>query len=130
MIRNTRQRAAILEAIETTGRPLTALEIFDIGKSMVPNLGLRTVYRNLRELTESEAIVCVDYPGQPSRYEVVTNQEHCVHFICRSCDRLFHLNVKTPDMDLDVPPGFQVMGEEIILYGTCLDCARPSSSNS
>lgn len=124
MIRQTRQRTAILEVIKESGRPLTTNEILELGKLVVPNLGLRTVYRNLKELMDAQKIVCVDYPGQPSRYEIVTTQEHCVHFICRKCGKLFHLDIETPDLSITPPEGFQVDGEEIILYGNCHACVN------
>ena len=122
MIRQTKQRTAILDVIKDSGRPLTTNEILELGKRVVPNLGLRTVYRNLKELMDAQKVVCVDYPGQPTRYEVVTNREHCVHFICRECERLYDLDIETPDFEVKPPEGFQVDGDEVILYGKCPSC--------
>lgn len=127
MIRRTKQREAIFRALQTAGRPLTAHEIHELGKMFSPKLGLRTVYRHLRELCDEKRVVGVDYPGQPQRYEVVNPKGHTLHFICRGCAKLFDLEMDSPGIKVTPPPGYSVVGEEIILYGYCPECSEPES---
>jgi hypothetical protein len=49
--RATKQRAAINGAIERANRPLNVQEILQVAEREVPNLGIATVYRNVKALT-------------------------------------------------------------------------------
>lgn len=123
MIRNTRQRQAIMDAFDSAGRPLTAGEVFELARSGAPRLGLRTVFRNIRELVDEGRLVAVDYPGQPVRYERVSNGAHKPHFICRMCQKVYDLDMAVPDIPVQAPPGFLIEGQETIFYGRCRTCA-------
>ena len=71
MIRVTHQRNAIRQVLQNAGRPLSPHEIFDMAQRKVSGLGIATVYRNLKSLQEEGAIVAVELPGQPPRWEVL-----------------------------------------------------------
>lgn len=123
MIRNTRQRKAIFDVIEKQARPLTVTEIHALAKQAAPRIGLRTVYRNIRELVDDNKLVCVDYPGQPPRYEPVGSKRISKpHLICSRCNKVFDLDpqyeAKTSYGEI---PGFVVEGTETIYYGHCAD---------
>ncbi len=126
MIRRTRQRLAIEEVFQKEGRPLTPPELFEGAKRILPQIGLRTVYRQLKDMQEEGLVVGVDYPGQPLRFEWVSTGHHA-HFICRKCDRVYDLQVNVPDVQIQPPPGFQLTGQETIFYGTCPECSTPRS---
>ena len=121
MIRQTRQRLAIEEVFRKEARPLTPPEIFDGARRILPQIGLRTIYRQLNDMAEEGVVVGVDYPGQPLRYERVSNAHHA-HFICRRCDRVFDMQVEVPDVDISAPPGFHITGQETVFYGVCPEC--------
>ena len=50
-----------------------------------------------------------------------------VHFVCRSCEKLFaiqeNLDFKEPDAPT-LPLGFKIQGGEWILYGLCPACPQ------
>ena len=48
MERNTRQRSAIRDVIARAERPLLPQEVLDAAQTLVPGLGIATVYRNIR----------------------------------------------------------------------------------
>lgn len=123
MIRQTRQRLSIEEVFRKEQRPLTPPEVFEGAKRILPRIGLRTVYRQLKDMAEEGIVVGVDYPGQPLRYEWVSDQHHA-HFICRQCDRVFDLQVEVPDTEIEAPSGFVITGQETVFYGTCPQCSR------
>lgn len=127
MIRQTRQHEAIKTALLNAKRPLTPQELHEQAKTILPSLGLRTVYRQIRELVALGKIVGVDYPGQPLRYEAATG-EHVAHFICRECDHIFSFNHHVPDVEIESPAQFEVTGQETIFYGRGRGlCSRCSS---
>lgn len=122
MIRFTRQRRAIERAFAAEKRPLSPTEVFAAASRELPGIGLRTVYRQLRDMANQGIVVGVDYPGQPLRYEWV-NHAHRTHFICRRCQRVFDLEIEIPETEIRVPEGFSLTGQETILYGSCPDCS-------
>ncbi len=122
MKRITRRGQVVLQVIRSAGRPLTSLEIHQFATSKVPNMGIATTYRHIRNLTEQQKVVGIDYPGQPPRYEWVDGKDK-VHFACRACEKLFALedtSAETPPAS--VPAGFKVLGFEVMLYGICPSC--------
>jgi len=125
MIRSTRQRKAIIAVLQAEARPLTVNEIFEKALLEAPGIGLRTVYRNIREMVDLVRVVGVDYPGQPPRYELVGDRNPKPHFICCVCNKVFKLDPigEDPAMSRDIP-GFVVEGTETIYYGHCKDVAN------
>ena len=120
--RQTSQKAAVARAFATTRRPLSATEVWEIGKGFAPRLGKRTVFRQLSEQVADGALVVVHYPGQPPRYETVS-REHRPHLVCHGCRRLFQLEMVVPELSFQPPPGFEITGEEVVFYGRCPECA-------
>ena len=122
---NTEQREVIVSILKETDRPLTREEILELGRSHLPRLGIATVNRAIREMTENFEIVGIEYPGQPRRYELPVGREH-PHFICRTCDRVFDLPTSMELPPVKVPHGFVVTGGEIVYSGTCAECSGKS----
>ena len=121
MIRNTRQRAAIREAIESTGRPMSPEEILAAAQQRASGLGAATVYRNIKSLLEEGWLVSVELPGQPQRYELA-GKDHHHHFHCQACGRVFELQGCVDGFRQLLPRGFRVTGHQLLLYGVCRAC--------
>ena len=68
----------------------------------------------MKTLADDSVVVGVDYPGQPTRYEWVDGQDK-THFTCRSCDKLFALDLPQADelTDFELPPGIRSNWERI-----------------
>lgn len=122
MERDTRQRSAIRAVVENSERPLSAAEVLEAAQEQVPGMGIATVYRNLKALTESGALTVVSLAGANPRYEAARHHHHH-HFMCTQCERVFDIHT-CPGSVLDVAPkGFTVERHELTLYGRCKDCA-------
>ena len=87
----------------------------------VPRLGLATVYRNIRRLTDEGQLHVVKLPGEPDRYEVAGKHHHH-HFHCRICDGVFEVETCAGDFSAMTPAGFRLESHEVILYGVCPGC--------
>ena len=129
MERNTRQRSAIRDAIALADRPLLPQEVLEAAQHVVPGLGIATVYRNLKALTEEGELQAVTLPGENPRFELVGHQHHH-HFQCRQCQRVFDVHACPGDLSRLAPSGFTVEDHDLTLYGRCKDCkplgtARP-----
>ncbi len=123
--RSTRQRDAIREVIADAGRPLAPAEILELGQSRVSNLSLATVYRTIRLLVEAGEVRAVELPGEPARYERSPAKGHPHHhyFRCDECGRVFEVPGCPGKLETLLPDGFRLSGHEVVLYGTCADCA-------
>lgn len=127
MERNTRQRDAIRDALAAARRPLLPQEILVAAQPVAPGLGLATVYRNLKALTDAGAVSTVQIPGESPRYEIAGHQHHH-HFQCRGCGRVFDVHACPGDLGHLAPAGFVVEDHELTLYGHCADCTQPRSA--
>lgn len=123
MERLSKQRTAIQNVIASAGRPLSPQEVLDLAKARAPGIGIATVYRALKALSELGLVRAVTLPSQGARYEV-SDRSHHHHFQCRKCYRVFDVHGcpgRVPAITL--PRGFVVDAHEITLYGRCKDCA-------
>lgn len=130
MQRNTRQREAVLAAIERAGRALTPGEILALAQGTVASLNLSTIYRHLNALQDEARIVKVLLPGQATRFEAACGDgqrdaaHHHHHFHCERCDRVYALHACPGPMQELAPAGFIVSAHEITLRGLCAECGR------
>ncbi|MDX2147108.1 MAG: Fur family transcriptional regulator [Planctomycetota bacterium] len=127
MNRATKQRDAIRSCLERAARPLSPQEILNEASPEVPGLGLATVYRTLRMLTEEGFITAVELPGEPARYELASvAHSHHHHFHCETCDRVFDVEGCPSGIQQLLPRGFTLRRHEITLHGMCKQCAKAS----
>lgn len=123
MERSSRQRNAIRNALDAAQRPLSPLELHRAARLAVPEIGVATVYRNLRLLQDEGAIEAVELSGEPPRYELAGHAHHH-HFQCRDCDRVFDVHDCPGNLARLAPKGFKVERHELTLYGQCKECRR------
>ncbi len=117
----THQKLVLSEVIEAANRPLTAHDIWEEAQKRLPNLGIATVYRALRQFKEEGLVKSVDLPGVTPHYESVTHQHHHF-FLCNQCNRVYNLEGCLHGIDSLAPKSFQIERHEIVLYGNCRDC--------
>jgi Fur family transcriptional regulator, ferric uptake regulator len=122
MERDTQQRRAIRAAFEEAGRPLSPQEVLEIAKRRSPGLGIATVYRTIKSLSEVGLLTQVDLPGETPRFEI-TGKMHHHHFHCRKCDRVYELEGCPEGLARMTPAGFSLEAHEVVLYGRCASCA-------
>ena len=123
MERDTRQRQAIYKAMVNAGRPLAVNELFILAKSEIAELGIATVYRNLKALQAEKRIIQVDLPGKPPRWELLP-EEHHHHFLCRTCNKLFEVYDCPDDLQRLLPKGYSLEEHDILLRGQCDACVQ------
>ncbi len=129
MERNTRQREAVLAAIEHAGRALTPGEILALAQTAVASLNLSTIYRHINALQDEARVVKVLLPGQAPRFEAACVERghgkahHHHHFHCGQCDKVFALHACPGSMQELAPRGFEVTAHQITLHGLCADCS-------
>lgn len=128
MVKSTKQRNAIYDALANSGRPLSVDEVFKLAKNESIGLGIATVYRNLKTLQEQGRIIKVDLPGQAPRWEVIASHHH--HFLCRNCDRLFEIYACPENIRQLLPEGYTLEEAYILLRGQCDICTNKTKARS
>ncbi len=120
-VRKTRQRDAIQQVFLQSDRPLSPDEVRENAASLIPNIGIATVYRNIKGLLEAGVLRAVEIPGSAALYELADLAHHH-HFQCNDCEKVFDIHACPGDLKELTPPGFEVTGHAITLYGSCPEC--------
>ncbi len=121
----TKQRQAILQVIREADEHLTANEVFDAARIILPSISFATVYNSLRYLKNEGLIGEVRFGADVTRYDrKLTRHDHA---ICNNCGKLV-------DFELSVPKGllekaatlskFEAGSIELTLHGLCPECAH------
>lgn len=121
--RSTRQRDVISRVLDTAEGPLAVAEVLGRAQDDLPGLGIATVYRTLKLLTDQGRIHPVTLDGE-TLYEA-SGRGHHHHFSCTHCGKVFTLHTCPVALPRGTvyPGGFIVEAHEVTLYGRCPECA-------
>ncbi len=121
----TKQRKVVLQVIRQAETHLTANEVYDKAKQLLPAISLATVYNSLRFLKDAGYITEIAFAGSASRFD--KRVERHDHALCVKCGKLI-------DIDLEIPQeliqkavtlsSFKPDSIEITLRGLCPDCTE------
>lgn len=127
MQRDTRQRRALREIILTEARPLSPGELLELTQRIVPQMGLATVYRNIRMLLDEGFLREVHIAGDAPRYEQAGTGHHH-HFYCFRCGKVYEISGCRSEVNTLVPEGFLQDFHELTFYGSCGSCNATNNS--
>jgi Fe2+ or Zn2+ uptake regulation protein len=125
-IRNTKQRQAIFEAIDSHGGHLTADEIYRLVKRRFPRLSLGTVYRNLRVLVARGDLRELDFGMAVTYFETAKDSHY--HLICRVCGSIADADIPVERRLQSVVGqarslgGFRIEEHRLDFIGVCASC--------
>lgn len=91
------------------------------GQRFATTLGIATVYRNVKRLSDDGWLAPVELPNAPVRYELADRPHHH-HFVCNECEQAFDVHGCPPEIESLASGGFRVESHELVLYGTCPAC--------
>ena len=91
----TRQREAVLRVIRASENHLTASEIYEGARRVLPSISYATVYNALKYLKDAGLISEISFTGGASRYDRETDRHD--HALCTACGKLV-------DFDLTLTP--------------------------
>lgn len=123
VLKNSRQRDAVLANLQSRYDHPTAEEVFLAVKQAIPSISLATVYRNLK-LLESEGLILKISTGDSDRYDGHTHNHY--HFTCGQCLRVLDLDIDESVTVNALPKNFRgtVTGHSLMFYGICPDCKQ------
>lgn len=125
-LRSTRQRIAIVHAMERTGRPVTAQALHARLNRSGRGPGLATVYRTLQALAQAGS--ARTFPaGEGELAYKLCDPGHHHHLICESCG----LVVEIPSCEVERwasssarHRGFTVSSHQADIFGLCGECVE------
>lgn len=121
----TKQREVVLQVIRTEKEHLTANEVFDKAKQLLPGISFATVYNSLRFLKEAGHIAEISFGSGASRFDSkLTRHDHA---ICTKCGKLVDMQIDLPAELLSFAAEFsqfQPESFELTLRGICPDCNK------
>lgn len=121
----TKQRQAVLKAIRRSDKHLTANEIFDDARRLMPGISFATVYNSLNYLKKEGLIGEIRFGMNANLYDRNLTQHD--HAICNNCGKLVDLELPLPDGlfgEAAKRSKFEVESIEITLRGLCPECSR------
>lgn len=119
----TRQREVVLQVIRGADEHLTANEVFDKAKGLLPTISFATVYNSLRFLKDAGHIAEVNFGSGASRFDrKLTRHDHA---ICNKCGKLVDLELDFPGelvQTAAAASNFTPESLEFTLRGYCPEC--------
>lgn len=120
----TKQRQAVLRVIREADEHLTANEVFEAARRILPGISFATVYNSLRFLKNEGLIGEVRFGADATRYDrKLTRHDHA---ICNDCGKLVDLELPIPDGMLEEAADrskFEAESIELTLRGLCPECS-------
>jgi Fur family transcriptional regulator, ferric uptake regulator len=130
-LRRTGQRDLILEIFLRTEEHLTSEDLFMLVHKLDPTIGLTTVYRTLKLLTEAGLAREVRFGDNKTYYEHHYNHEHHDHMICTACGQViefFSPAIEDLQDQMASNFGFKPTHHSLRLWGLCENCQEADSS--
>ena len=124
--RSTKQRQAVLSALDEATSFCTAQELYDVLRHRGDKVGLATVYRSLQLMAEADEVDVIRSDGGEAFYRRCSDLHHH-HLVCRSCGRA--VEVSGPAVEawaerVAKDNGFTDVNHTVELFGICSACAQ------
>lgn len=126
-LRRTGQRDLILDIFLSTEEHLTSEDLYGLVHKKDPNVGLTTVYRTLKLLTEAGLAREVRFGDNRTYYEHHYNHEHHDHMICTDCGKVIEFfSPAIEDLQDQMASNFDFRPthHSLRLWGVCSECQR------
>ena len=120
----TKQRQTVLQVIRESDKHLTANEVFDDARRLLPGISFATVYNSLSYLKNQRLIGEIKLGTNANLYDrKLTRHDHA---ICNNCGKLVDLELTIPNKLLEEAANrskFKPETIELTLRGLCPECS-------
>lgn len=124
ILRTTRQRTAILAALEQAADFMTAQQLHDLLKADGESVGLATVYRNMQPLVDAGLVDVIITDSGEAIYRQCESTDHHHHLVCRECGKT--VEFLAPQLEqwahsIAAKNGFTGISHTMEIFGQCPD---------
>jgi Fur family ferric uptake transcriptional regulator len=125
--RSTRQKRALAAVLDASENFRSAQELFTDLRARGENVGLTTVYNQLRALADNGEVDVLRSDDGESLYRRCGSGDHHHHLVCRDCGRT--VEVEGPEVEVwanrvAVAHAFVDVSHTLEIFGTCAVCAQ------
>lgn len=121
----TKQRETVLRVIRGSDKHLTASEVFDDARLILPGISFATVYNSLNYLKKEGLIGGIKFGTDANLYDrKLTRHDHA---LCNNCGKLVDLELIIPNKLLEEAANrskFKPDTIELTLRGLCPECSE------
>lgn len=124
--RSTRQKRALAGVLASSESFRSALDLFSELRASGENVGLTTVYSQLRALLEAGELDAMRSEDGETLYRRCDSEHHHHHLVCKACG--LTVEVEGPEMErwatrVSAEHGFVEVTHTLEIVGTCAQCA-------
>ena len=129
-MRMTNQREMILRELRKSRQHLSADELYDRVKRIMPRISLATVYRNLEILSEAGLIGKLEISGRQKRFDFdISDHDHIYCVVCHKVDNLTIARNNVNTERLGAAAGYAITGYRVEIVGVCPACQKKEKSS-
>ena len=124
-LKMTRQRKLVAESFLQTDGHLSNDELYELVRKKASNLGLATVFRTLKALTDCGLARETTLNDGRTRFEHIYKRPHHHHIVCVECDHTIEfLSPEWEQIQEDIVSryGFKTLRHSVKIFGICSDC--------
>ena len=121
-IRTTKQRTAILAALNNADDFMTAQQLHDLLKSDGESVGLATVYRNMQPLVDAGLVDVIITDSGEAIYRQCATDAHHHHLVCRECGKTIEFlapQLESWAHEVAENNGFTAIQHTMEIFGLC-----------
>ena len=121
-MRYSKQRELVYDVIASSKKHYSVDEIYEKALTIMPEIGIATVYRNVNQLTEVGRLRRIKGTDGIDHYDATIDIHP--HFSCRCCGRVYDAKISYDRMlkELQSRIDDAIEDVEIILKGVCNTC--------
>ncbi len=126
-IRRSTRRNDVLDVFLTCEYHITANQLVELVHKKNPKIGIATVYRTLKLITEAGIARAIEFGDGSVRYEHDFGHEHHDHIVCVRCGMFREISSDEIESEQDAiarKHGFVLLRHKMVLYGVCPVCRR------
>ena len=124
-LKNTKQRAAILDVLEKSNQPIAAEQIYQQLKEQNVAINICTVYRTLEALADNSLATKLSITGDSRALFECNKMVHRHYLICTGCKKILAINscpLGAYEEALEKETHFKISGHKLNIYGFCPQC--------
>ena len=132
MKRNTWQREAVKEALDTSENFVSAQALHSTLRESGSPIGLATVYRALADLASDGDADSLQQEGE-SFYRACTPNSHHHHLICRNCGLTVEIEADAVEewaQSVAAQHGFTRANHIVDVFGLCAACSALAAADA